>query len=219
MVPTLLPDGEYHHTGLTVIWASSPVNLPRKIKAALRAARRRITKSLITEKSLINRIGLDLMGRYCKSHNMLGLIQRFLGPPGPGVTEITENNGHPRVLAVTADIGFYAGVLNAASSARWRTEWARTLNRAIEVCRSKSPQIVIYDSTLPGVEWGWAFDQLSALSSHPRILLAAPSIDEELWRNVLRRHGYDVVERAASSEQLGRELRFAWLSLLTPADV
>ena len=151
---------------------------------------------------------------------MLGLIQRLLGPPpNRRITEITETNGHPRVLAVTADIGFYASVLNAASSARWRTEWARTLNRAIEICRSKSPQIVIYDSTLPGAEWGSAFDQLSSVPSHPRILLAAPSIDEDLWRNVLRRHGYDVVERAASSEQLGRVFRFAWMSLPTPADV
>jgi hypothetical protein len=150
---------------------------------------------------------------------MLGLIQRFLCPRSPGITEITENNGHPRVLAVTADIGFYAGVLNAASSARWRTEWARTLNRAIEISRSKSPQIVIYDSTLPGVEWGSAFDQLISVPGHARILLAAPSIDEELWRKVLRRHGYDVVERAANSEQLGRVFRFAWMSRPTPMDV
>jgi hypothetical protein len=83
----------------------------------------------------------------------------------------------------------------------------------------KSPPIVIYDSNLPDVDWEWAFERLSALPSQPRILLAAPSIDEELWRNVLRCHGYDVVERAASSEQLGRVVWFAWLSLLTPADV
>src|SRR5580658_8691659 len=147
---------------------------------------------------------------------MLGLMQRLLGPQlGRGVTEITENDRQPRVLTVTADIGFYAGVLNAASSARWRTEWARTLNRAIEICRSKSPPIVIYDSALPGVDWGSAFDRLSATPSHPRILLASPSIDEDLWRNVLRRHGYDVVERAASSEQLGRVFRFA--SLFEPS--
>jgi hypothetical protein len=151
---------------------------------------------------------------------MLGLIQRLLAPsPDRGVTEIIGNNRRPRVLAVTADIGFYAGVLSAASSAQWRTEWARTFNRAIEICRLKSPPIVIFDGNLPGVEWEWAFDRLSALPSQSRILLAAPTIDEELWRNVLRRHGYDVVERAASSEQLGRVFRFAWLSLLTPSDV
>jgi hypothetical protein len=93
------------------------------------------------------------------------------------------------------------------------------LNRATDICRLKSPPIVIYDSDLPGVEWGWAFDRLSAVQNSPRILLAAPRIDEELWRNVLRRHGYDVVERTASSEQLGRVFRFAWLSLPASANV
>jgi hypothetical protein len=149
---------------------------------------------------------------------MLGLIQRLLSPPPDRtVTQARENKIHkPRVLAVTADLCFYAGVLSAASSAHWRTDWARTLNRAVEICRLKSPPIVIYDSNLPGVDWRSAFDRLSAVPNHPRILLAAPSIDEELWDNVLRRHGYDVVERAANSEQLERVFRFAWLSLPTP---
>jgi hypothetical protein len=151
---------------------------------------------------------------------MPGLIQRLLAPsPGGGITGTAENNRHPLVLAVTADLCFYAGVLNAATSAGWRTEWARTLNRAVEISRLNSPPIVIYDGNLPDAEWGWAFDRLSSVPSRRRILLAAPSIDEELWRNVLRRHGYDVVDRAANSEQLGRAFRFAWLSLLTPPDI
>jgi DNA-binding response OmpR family regulator len=152
---------------------------------------------------------------------MLGLIQRFFASlPDTAIAEIPANKSRkPRVLAVTADLAFYSGVLSAASSARWRTDWARTLNRAVEICRLKSPPIVIYDSNLPGFDWRSAFDRLSAVPSHPRILLAAPSIDEELWENVLRRHGYDVVERAANSEQLERVFRFAWLSLPTPADI
>jgi hypothetical protein len=150
---------------------------------------------------------------------MLDLIQRLLAPTlGPEFPQIHGKNTrrHPHVLAVTADLCFYSGVLSAASSARWRTDWARTLNRAVEICRLKSPPIVIYDGNLPRVDWKSAFEQLSAVPSHPRILLAAPTIDEELWENVIRRHGYDVVERAANSEQLERVFRFAWLSLPTP---
>lgn len=131
-------------------------------------------------------------------------MQRLLGrSPVGGVTGTVRNNRHPRVLAITADLGFYSGVLSAATSAGWRTEWARTLNRATEICRLKSPPIVIYDSKLPGVDWEWAFECLSSVPNRPRMLLAAPSIDEDLWRNVLRRHGYDVVERSAGSDQLG----------------
>ena len=150
---------------------------------------------------------------------MSGLIQRLFAPsPALGVAGIPETDRQPRVLAVTADLCFYSGVLNAATSVRWRAEWARTLARAIGICRLKPPPIVIYDSRLPGVEWSWAFEQLGAVASRPRMLLAAPSIDEDLWRDVLGRHGYDVIERSASSEELRRIFRFAWLSLLTTAD-
>lgn len=150
---------------------------------------------------------------------MPGPIQRlFAPPPNPAIAGIPEGDRQPRVLAVTADLRFYSGVVNAATSVRWRAEWARTLTRAVEICRLTSPPIVIYDSSLPGVEWSRAFERLGAVPNRARILLAAPSIDEELWRDVLRRHGYDVVERSASSDELRRILRFAWLSLLTPAD-
>jgi hypothetical protein len=150
---------------------------------------------------------------------MLGLIQRLLSSSPVGeIAEIAKDNRHTRVLAITADLGFYSGVLSATASGQWRTKWARTLNRATEICRANSP-FVIYDSSLPGVDWEWAFERLSAVPNRPRILLAAPSVDEELWQSVLRRHGYDVVERAASSEQLDRVFRFAWLSLITPADI
>jgi hypothetical protein len=149
---------------------------------------------------------------------MLGQIQRLLAPPkDPPGAGIKEGHHLPGVLAVTADIRFYAGVLNATSSTRWRTQWARTLGRAVEICRLESMPIVIYDSRLPDVEWDWAFDLMNAVPNHRRILLAAPSIDEDLWRKVLLRHGYDIVERSAGSEELNRMFRFAWLSLATPA--
>ena len=34
------------------------------------------------------------------------------------------------MLAVTADIRFYSGVLSVTSATQWRTEWARTLGRS-----------------------------------------------------------------------------------------
>jgi DNA-binding response OmpR family regulator len=145
---------------------------------------------------------------------MPSLIQRLLASPTAcGFTEIAEPDCHPGVLAITADIRLYSGILNACGSARMRTEWARSLTRAIEICRGKPTPIVIYDGNLPDVEWGSAFDRLTLVSNHSRILLASSSIDEDLWRTVILRHGYDVVERSASSDELRRVLRFAWLSL------
>jgi hypothetical protein len=119
----------------------------------------------------------------------------------------------PHVVTVTADVNFYSGVLSATESCGWNGEWARSLKRAVEICQSCLTPIVIYDRNLPDVDWRRALDQLSGAAYDVRILVAAPDVDEDLWRMVLHRHGYDVLARSASAEQLERELRFAWLSL------
>lgn len=126
--------------------------------------------------------------------------------PAPGILK-------PHILTVTADINFYTGVLSATESCGWSVEWARSLKRALEVCRSRLTPIVVYDRDLPDIDWRRALDELSGTPYDVRILLAAPNVDEELWQTVLHRHGYDVLARSASAEQLERELRFAWLSL------
>jgi len=127
-----------------------------------------------------------------------------------------ETAHRPGILAVTADLGFYSSILCAACSYGWSAEWASSMNRGLEICRSGHILIVIYDRNLPGVDWRYGMDRLSAAASHARIFLAAPRIDEDLWRAVLRRRGYDVLARSAGSEQLKRELWFAWLSLQEP---
>ena len=123
---------------------------------------------------------------------------------------------YPGILAITADLAFYSSILSAAYSCGWSAEWASSINRGLEICGSRVIRIVVYDRNLPWVDWRYGLDRLSAATSNARILLAAPRIDEDLWRTVLRRRGYDVLTRSAGSEQLKRELRFAWLSLQEP---
>ncbi len=145
---------------------------------------------------------------------MCNLMQRILrrrdssaSPPAPQVLP------DPGILAITADLGFYSCILNAACSWGWTAEWASSMNRGLNLCATKMIRIVIFDRDLPDVDWRYAFDRLSATGSAARIVLAAPDVDEELWQTVLHKRGYDVIARSANSEQLRRELRFAWLSL------
>jgi len=134
----------------------------------------------------------------------------------PGAFRPVGPDGQPGILAITADLGFYSCVSNAVCDWGWSAEWASSIHRGLDVCRSRPMRIVVYDRNLPDVDWRYALDRLSAVRSQPRILLAAPRIDEDLWRMVLHRRGYDVLSRSASAEQLRRELRFAWLSLCEP---
>ena len=119
----------------------------------------------------------------------------------------------PRILTITADPGFYSCVLSATQACGWNAEWARSMNKAVEICRTRITPIVIFDRNLPDVDWRRAVDLLSSTAYEVRILLAAPDVDEDLWRSVIQRHGYDVLDKSAGPEQLQRDLQFAWLSL------
>jgi hypothetical protein len=147
---------------------------------------------------------------------MQSFFQRSLAERYPLPSPLTPSLPRPGILAITADIRFYSCVLSAACFWNWSAEWANSMIRALEICHSKPIRIVIYDRNLPRSDWRYAFDRLSATAGHARIFLATPRVDEDLWRMVLRRHGYDVLARSASSEQMKRELRFAWLSLQGP---
>jgi DNA-binding response OmpR family regulator len=146
--------------------------------------------------------------------SLCGFLKRMIAGPNSLRNKFPAETAYrPGILALTADLGFYSSVLSAACSHGWSAEWASSMDRALEICRSRVIRILIYDRSLPSVDWHYGMDRLGAAASQARILLAAPRIDEDLWREVLRRRGYDVLARSAGSEQLKRELRFAWLSL------
>ncbi len=136
---------------------------------------------------------------------MYNFIQRIIG------ADVSVRR--PGIVAVSADLSFYSRILNGACSWGWSADWANSMNRALELCCSKNIEIVIYDRNLPRIDWRDALGRLHCVAPHARILMAAPEIDEDFWRTVLRRRGYDVMARTANWEQVKRELRFAWLSL------
>jgi DNA-binding NtrC family response regulator len=158
----------------------------------------------VTVESFGERLGRRLRN----AMRRIAVMSRYFRAPMPAGAA-----SEPHVLAVTADVNFYSGVLSATESCGWNADWARSLKRAVEISRSRLTPIVIYDRNLPDVDWRRALDQLNGAAYDVRILVAAPDVDEDLWRMVLRRQGYDVLARSASAEQLERELRFAWLSL------
>ena len=67
-------------------------------------------------------------------------------------------------------------------------------------------------SALPGLDWRDVLPEISRLPDHPAVLLAASEVNEEIWELVLRRSGYDAVERSSGSQEWRRALWFAWLS-------
>lgn len=122
----------------------------------------------------------------------------------------------PGILVISADLGFYSRILSAAYQFSWSADWSSTMSCGLKICGSKPVDIVVYDRDLPDVDWREGLRALSRVATPPRVLLAASTIDEDLWRTVLLLRGYDVMPKLANSAQLSRELRFAWLSFDAP---
>ena len=121
---------------------------------------------------------------------------------------------NPQVLIITADLCFYSSVLYSLTRNGWRSYWARTLDMALPLCHSAATPIIIYDQNLPGPDWHRAFYDIRSVTTGARLILAADSVDEQLWKDVLYRGGYDVMHRCAASDDLRRNIRFAWLSMM-----
>ena len=120
------------------------------------------------------------------------------------------------MLTVTADIEYYSAVM-LASSGDWKIEWCRSFGRAVEICRNKAVDIVIYDLNLPRMRWPLAVHLLASVQQRSRVLLASADVDEDLWQSVIAHGGYDIISRKATPDELRRVLQFAWQSLLPPA--
>jgi hypothetical protein len=119
----------------------------------------------------------------------------------------------PGILAITADDRLYYVLLSASIDLGYRISWARTIDRAFELCLLQPMPIIVIDQSLPGVDWREVLPGISRFPDHPAVLLAAASeMNEEMWGSVLQLRGYDAVRRSAASTEWMRELRFALLS-------
>ena len=128
---------------------------------------------------------------------------------GTGAAMDPEPDRDSSLLVVTPDDRFYCSLLYIATSRGWKTQWARTVCRGLDVLRSQTVTVVVLDWFRSEMDWRTAMAELSAIPHQPRILLASPAIDEDLWDAVLTHRGYDVVPRDGDPEQLIRTVRFA----------
>jgi len=115
-----------------------------------------------------------------------------------------------RLLAITADDRFYSLLVEIASSSGWEIRRAGTVQEGLDVVRSLSLPLVLFDWDENGPNWRGGLDRLGAAPSHPCILLASRVVDDNLRQEVIRFRGYDVIPRSAAREQIVRTIEFAW---------
>src|ERR1700689_254364 len=99
---------------------------------------------------------------------LLGLRTR---PPANNVRN--EATAAIRLLAITADDRFYSNLVEIAASSGWEIHRASTVQEGLDVVRSLSMPLVLFDWDENGPNWRAGLTRLYAAPRHPCILLAS----------------------------------------------
>jgi hypothetical protein len=141
------------------------------------------------------------MSFFTKRHDILSNEKVALRTP--------KRSGH-ELLAITPDNRFFTSLLSSATPRGWTVRWARSVNGAIGILECRTIPIVLYDWYSAVDDWRPAIRCLTLIAEAPCVILAAPCVDEILWRRALNSRVYDVVCRTGESEHLAATLQFAW---------
>lgn len=92
---------------------------------------------------------------------------------------------------------------------KWRISIVGSSDAAIALLKEQPTPLVICDRDLTGE----AGDVLAKIAAQPQavcVLLASRAVDDYLWQQVIRHHGYDVIAKPFQPEELRRAVTFAW---------
>jgi hypothetical protein len=114
------------------------------------------------------------------------------------------------LLAISPDTCFFSSLVHIAAPYDWEVRWTRSIKGAVDILANGSAPVVIYDCCSATEDWSTSIARLMLLPDAPCIILAARLVDEELWRQAINQHVYDVVCRSGHNQHLIATLEFAW---------
>jgi CheY-like chemotaxis protein len=115
-----------------------------------------------------------------------------------------------RLVAIIENPDDSGTLLRIAQDYRWRISIVATSGAAIAALDEQPTPLVICDRDLRGEDWKEVLARIAALPQAVCVLLASAVVDDYLWRQVIRHHGYDVVSKPFQQEELRRAVTFAW---------
>ncbi len=119
--------------------------------------------------------------------------------------------GEPvKLVAITQDPDDAETLRQIAAGYGWRISIVPSSDAAIALLKEQPTPLVICDRDISGEAWRDVLAKVAALPQAVCVLLASRVVDDYLWNQVIRHHGYDVVVKPFQPEQLSRAVTFAW---------
>ncbi len=115
-----------------------------------------------------------------------------------------------KLVAITQDPNDSEALRQIAASYAWKISVVDSSTAAIALLKEQPTPLAICDRDLSGEDWRDALAKIAAQPQAVCVLLASRVVDDYLWHQVIRHHGYDLVAKPFQPEELRRAVTFAW---------
>jgi|SRR5579872_7375434 len=119
--------------------------------------------------------------------------------------------GEPvKLVAITQNPEDALALSRIASGYGWKISIVGSSNEAVASLNAPVTPLVICDRDLSGESWREVLKKLAAQTEPVCVLVASRVLDDYLWNDVIRHHGYDVVVKPFEPATVHRVVSFAW---------
>jgi len=131
-----------------------------------------------------------------RQFDIVAQIQRF----SKWIVRLTRvgDGWNGKVLVISKED--YESIGRFCRRLRWNLRYAANLPTALMNLQDQSFEVVIYDHELPDQDWRLAVTSLANTSPRSSILLLSRLGHPELWNEVIRRGGHDMLCKPISKE-------------------
>ena len=116
----------------------------------------------------------------------------------------------PCVLAVVEEGPAREAVAEAARREGWVLEIADSLKAVQETQRAMRHAVVVYQRELPGIDWREAVSICAGMAGRPCVILLSRLADHNLWVELARHGGSDLLREPVEIQALGAAVHNAW---------
>ncbi len=123
---------------------------------------------------------------------------------------LREDLVNPSILTIALSEPDLSSVFRLAYRFSWRICSATSVAQALTLLAEERFPLILCNHDLLGRDWRDVLPVLAADCVSPSIILVSPVNDTNLWAEVIRRGGYDVISDPTDEPKLLSTLNMAW---------
>jgi FixJ family two-component response regulator len=144
------------------------------------------------------------------------VIHSFFGGPTPGRMNLP---GRVPVVALMVHELDRQVLTSLAGPHALEVHFVESCEQARAVAENLAAPVILLDRDWPGSEWRLWVERLAASAHAPCVILVSGVADANLWQELIRRGGYDILAKPLREGNVARVIRLAlsWASAPKPA--